>query len=556
VCGYIKRLCRKLRLAGREVAQTHFRIVFVPHITTLSEKFLMEEGVLPLENVSVTSVPLDMIPLDEDVISLEMDSTLRDVELNGVSMDVVTTVARSIMKLQDVSKVIPRLQGLGELGEAVIAKVLGMRLEEFGYEVEEDEERDDVEGALEKKDKEEIEGMLILDRRVDLVSPMLTPLTYEGLLDEVLGIDCGFIQVDTNIIDPPSSHDHDDTPSTSSEPPPPPENVVLYLPLNDIDTLYSEVRDQHVETFGSFLQGQAKALKESHSAFTNKEKKKDLNEIHKFVKQIPIFTQNLRSLTTHIHLAELVKQTTEESSFRQRWQTERSMLESEQCYDMLEDSIACQEPPYQLLRLLCLQSLTSGGIKSAKFDSLRREVVQTYGYEYLFVLNNLEKAKLFRRKDTSWMDTASTFTNLRKQLALINAEVNTADPDDVSYVSSGYAPLTARLVQTATQGWTGKDEALRELPGRLIDVTQREIPEDFATSLKRSVIGPGLAPLSALATINDKKKPVLVVYFVGGVTLMEIAALRFLSKRPTFPFSIVCITTNIINGGTLLKSLS
>eukprot|EP00957_Ditylum_brightwellii_P103097 7856782-Ditylum_brightwellii.AAC.1 len=146
------------------------------------------------------------------------------------------------------------------------------------------------------------------------------------------------------------------------------------------------------------------------------------------------------------------------------------------------------------------------------------------------------------------MDTASTFTNLRKQLALINAEVNTADPDDVSYVSSGYAPLTARLVQTATQGWTGKDEALRELPGRLIDVTQREIPEDFATSLKRSVIGPGLAPLSALATINDKKKPVLVVYFVGGVTLMEIAALRFLSKRPTFPFSIVCITTNIING--------
>ena len=56
------------------------------------------------------------------------------------------------------------------------------------------------------------------------------------------------------------------------------------------------------------------------------------------------------------------------------------MLESEACYDVLEDLIACQYPPMRLLRLLCLQSLTSGGLKAAKFESLRREVVQTYGY--------------------------------------------------------------------------------------------------------------------------------------------------------------------------------
>ena len=58
------------------------------------------------------------------------------------------------------------------------------------------------------------------------------------------------------------------------------------LALNGSDTLYAEVRNQNVEKFGSFLQNQAIALKESHSNFTNKDK--DLSEIHQFVKQIPV----------------------------------------------------------------------------------------------------------------------------------------------------------------------------------------------------------------------------------------------------------------------------
>ena len=47
-----------------------------------------------------------------------------------------------------------------------------------------------------------------------------------------------------------------------------------------------------------------------------------------------------------------------------------------------------------MLRLLCLQSLVSNGLKAAKFDSLRREVLQTYGYELLLTLNNLERVGL------------------------------------------------------------------------------------------------------------------------------------------------------------------
>jgi len=420
-------------------------------------------------------------------------------------------------------------------------------------------------GASDGKNNEvtgDITAMIILDRKVDMVTPMLTPLTYEGLLDDVLKIDSGLIKVSTDIIDPQESTDE-------ATPPPNNKNNVkttedrpthMTLPLNDMDTLYVEVRDQHVEKFGTFLQNQAKALKESHANFSDKNK--DLTELHQFVKQIPIFTQSLKSLTNHIHLAELVKQTTERSEFRQRWQTERSMVESETCYEVLEDLIASQYPPFRLLRLLCLQSLTGGGLKAAKFDSLRREVVQTYGYEYLFLLQNLEKLGLLKKRESMWMETASPFTTIRKQFVLINAEVDPIDPNDVSFVSSGYAPISARIVQTAIKGWAGKEEALKYLPGRGIDIQQRYPPEDFASALKREV-GPSLGILGkqlsggsgGLADDNGNK-PVLLVYFVGGVTYMEIAAMRFLSKRPSFPYSIVCCTTKIINGSTLLQSLS
>ena len=153
------------------------------------------------------------------------------------------------------------------------------------------------------------------------------------------------------------------------------------------------------------------------------------------------------------------------------------------------------------------------------------------------------------------MDSASPFNTLRKSLILINAEVNTVEPDDVSYVSSGYAPVSVRLVQSAVQGWRGKeDSVLKELPGRLVDITQYFPPEDLSAAAKRPS-GPSLGVMAGeLSGSSGAKKPTMIVFYVGGVTHMEIAALRFLSKRPSFPYHIICVTTKVVNGSTLLRS--
>ena len=51
---------------------------------------------------------------------------------------------------------------------------------------------------------------LFVSREVDLFSALLTPLTYEGLIDEVLGIENGRVRIDASLL----SDEKDQVPRT------------------------------------------------------------------------------------------------------------------------------------------------------------------------------------------------------------------------------------------------------------------------------------------------------------------------------------------------------
>lgn len=251
-------LLEKIRTWKRPL---YHRIVYLPQPTAIVQK--MWSGLASTTSVSIHKLQLDLFPLESDVLSLEYTYAMKETEVDRVPSTLITTVARSLLKIQDVVGTIPRVQSLGPLGEEVVHKMMALRVEEHLA----------LSSPSTSDDASEVDAMIIMDRKVDLVTPMVTPLTYEGLLDDVVGIDSGFIKVDVNILNP-------DEETQTKE--------IVSLAVTGSDTLYAEVRDQHVEKFGSFLQNQAKALRESHANFTNKEKKKDLSEIHQFVKQIPV----------------------------------------------------------------------------------------------------------------------------------------------------------------------------------------------------------------------------------------------------------------------------
>ena len=288
----------------------HHRIVYVPKVTAMCTKILVDHGVWnpnsTTGDVSVTSIQLDVFPLESDVLSLEYEEGLKEAgNVGGTPSGMIETTARALSKLQDVVGTIPRIQSLGTWGEDVLEKLLNDTVDEYWANQKYDNSKEETtesgwdDGDIQDEAKDDPEhsnmAMVLIDRRLDMVTPMVTPLTYEGLLDEMVGIDCGHLELPEAIINPPDE-ELDEEEIKSSNPFDSPSNsnpfdapkTKVSLGVHEGDTLYAEVRDQHVEKFGSFLQNQAIALKESHANFTSKETKKDLDEIEKFVKQIPV----------------------------------------------------------------------------------------------------------------------------------------------------------------------------------------------------------------------------------------------------------------------------
>jgi hypothetical protein len=153
---------------------------------------------------------------------------------------------------------------------------------------------------------------------------------------------------------------------------------------------------------------------------------------------------------------------------------------------------------------------------------------------------------------------------------IVEQQADATEASDISYVTSGYAPLSVRLVQLALEpgGWASKLDSLKLLPGATIcDVRQpgvntpsnsraRTGPPSPSDPAVESHAGNGEASTTtAAAATSENGRKVMVVFFVGGVTHLEIAALRFLQRQESCAYSIIIATTKIINGNSMLKSL-
>ena len=123
-----------------------------------------------------------------------------------------------------------------------------------------------------------------------------------------------------------------------------------------------------------------------------------------------------------------------------------------------------------MIRLLCLYSCVNNGIKPKVLDALKRDILQTYGYDKMFTLNNLEKAGLVKKADAR-----NPYPQLRKAFRLSVDDIDEKEPNDIAYAYSGYAPLSVRLVQACfgKGGWRGQEDAMRLIPGPAFEEVQQ-----------------------------------------------------------------------------------
>lgn len=264
---------------------------------------------------------------------------------------------------------------------------------------------------------------------------------------------------------------------------------ILFLAMNKVD----EVK--------SFISNELKSLREQH-----------------------------KLLEVHISACEVVLETNKGNS--ERFCIEQAIVQEEfdpsELIQYIETQICRQQPPWELLQLLCLWSIVSNGIPTKYYSSFRTLFYQAYGYEHVNTLFYLNSAGLLFESGTSSMTRPSlsipNYNTMAKHLHL------TAKNSGGSYVfSDAYNPVVVRLLELLiNDGWNS-------------NALKKAFPD---TNM--------LCSNSTQPKPDNRIKKAIMVCFIGGVTYAEIAALRRFAQDHNF--RVITITSHIIDRQKLIKN--
>lgn len=475
------------------------------------------------------------------------------------------------MDIQQRHGYFPRIVGKGENARRLADLLLRMRKE---MDAEESSGLMDPSsrGLLPSADTE---SLVIIDRDVDFGTALLTQLTYEGLIDETVGIKQNQADVDTSIVgftSTPQAQESSKAPQQTSK-----QGQKRKIQLDASDQLFSQLRDANFAIVGDILNKVARRLE---TDYESRHTAKSTTELREFVNKLPTYQLEHQSLRVHTNLAEEIMRNTRSDIFRKILEVQQNNAagaDPTYQHDSVEELIARDVPLKTVLRLLCLESCMSGGLRPRDLENFKRQIVQAYGYQHILTFSALEKMDLLQPRSsatTMLLPTTGTQTGsktnynyLRKNLRLVVEEVSEKDPSDVAYVYSGFAPLSVRLVQcvlqkpyilslirggsaapaitgpspasTSSPGWLGFEDVVKSARGSTFSIVQKG--DDKAVRARQTISG-----TNATKTIY--------VFFLGGITFTEIAALRFIAAQEAPKRKIIICTTSIINGDRMMDA--
>lgn len=541
-------------------------LVLVPQRCVGIEK-LLEQNKLDLEKLnSIEELDIEFFVLDGDLLSMENEFVYRDMYLND-DYSCIHQIVEGLVKLQDIYGQIPRISGQGK-GAKLVCDLLLKRRE--------------LQTCSSQANPPQIQQLVLIDRRIDLVTPFLTQLTYEGVLDEVFGIQHGTITL------PAEKFRELENKKTKKDPAQPPDNLpdTQKFELRSSEELFSRLRDNHINSVGSILKQSAKTLQAEYEECNSEGK--TIHEMGKIVKRLNQLKIARNSQANHVVIAELVQEQTHKAEFLYGLRIEHELLQEDRTGRIVPDldvKLLRQENPFHVLRLICAQSIINNGFKQKVCDYYKREVIQNYGEDYLLFLIQLEKANLLLSREKFY--ESGSFSQLKSKFGLINDNVDECNPNHLSYVYGGYSPLSVMVAKTLTQytqssQWRSLNENLKLLPEPTIthhDLAQHQSSNfqqkstlantyDSSSSLAGSAVaaaslllsnsGSGFRVRRNSATSSQSSSEetrTVLVFFIGGCTFAEISALRFMSQQEENNYEFFVGTTKIINGRTFLKSL-
>ena len=348
-----------------------------------------------------------------------------------------------------------------------------------------------------------------------MITPLCSNFIYEGLIDEFFNINLNSTKIPSNILGKKLNEKNKDDKTK--------------LDLSKNEKFYTKIKDYNFNKVKLFLNNR---LKEHNKMLEESKENNDLEQIHDNLLKIKLVKEERPSLINQINIADYISKSKKLPREQLFIFYEQSLLLGETpstFFEAIEDELAKKGDLYNIIRILSLYSLINGGIKYKIFDSMRRDIINIYGFQELFFLNNLEKLKILKYYESSNI----FYSDLYKKLKLINESVDFNEPNDTSYSFSGYCPIFIRLIEKAfSKGWNNIKDLIKKIANEF------EYPEDE----------------SQIIDINNKDKKFILLVFIGGITYGELASIRYLNKVNDDKKFIV-LTTGMINSRKILNSM-
>ena len=458
-----------------------FHIIFIPKISGECHNFINNSKYKKYFNSHILNI--DIYQIDKEILSLENNNAFRDIYLDN-NLNNLSALARSIIKYETVFGKIKYKYSKGFYSKRLI-EILNR----------EEEKLNNAGNALNNED--ETLACFIFDRNIDMITPMCTNWIYEGVLDDFIGIDFNtMMSVDSKILDKDK------------------KNNIIKIDLSSKDKFYTNIKD--------FNLGKIRNVFPEKMAELNKENKEKLTKEKKIEKNF---------LNNHINILEYITKKQVTPIFKFYYNFEKILLKGEsnnKIFDFIDDEMSKKADEYNLLRILCLECAIRSGIKNKILEQIKKDFLNIYGYDKLFLLKNLEKVGLLKVPDNQ-----NFYNEANKKLQLIFGNVDLNEPNDTSYAYIGYTSILIRLLERGIQrgGWNGIREVLKKIPG----------DSNFPTD-ESDIFG------------NKMEKQFILVVFIGGITYGELASIRLMNKKNRNKKFIV-ITTGIINSKKIFESL-
>ena len=465
-----------------------FHIIFVPTIDSECQSIIRKS--VYQNFIKVHNLNMDIYTIDYDLMSLEEQDVLKDLYIDQ-NYNCLSILSRAILKFQTV---------FGKIKYKYIKGTLGKRLYDL---LKKDEEK------IHFHNDNEILGSIFIDREIDFMTLFCSQGTYEGMIDENFNITLNSIKVSPKLLEKDIKKD------------------LLKIDLSHSNKLFTMIKDYSFQKIRNFLPNRLLL----HSKIIESGKKEtDLIKIQKGLEQIKLIKEERQSLTDNIYIADFLAQKKNNPFYNVYLSFEQQLILGElpnQLHEFYSDHLCKKEDKNLLLKFICLESISQSGIKSKYYDSLKRDFINTYGFQEIFLWNNLEKMKILKKDDRKYI-----FYKANKNLNLIYENVDLMKEDDISYSYSGYSPITVKLIEKAVKGgWEKITNALDDLPGETY----------FPDNEKRIV--------------NPVGKNFILLVFIGGITYSEIASIRCLNNQLK-NIKFIILTTHIVTTNRFFQSIS